>query len=165
MRNRQKLILVMILSVLIPIVVHAQKLKIGDFEKALGSWKGTLTYLDYTSNKPVTIPSNVLVKINKSKNTLVLIHSFPTEPNANSTDSLVIENDKINNEKIITHQFINGSRLIVSEITSVDGNKNKEAVIRHNYKIGDNGLQIWKEVKFVGTEVWIKRNEFNYKPE
>ena len=33
-----------------------------DFEKLSGTWQGTLTYLDYSSGKPYTMPADVEIK-------------------------------------------------------------------------------------------------------
>ena len=37
-----------------------------DLAPLLGEWKGSLTYVDYSSNKPYTMPANLTVKQGKS---------------------------------------------------------------------------------------------------
>jgi DNA-binding transcriptional regulator WhiA len=48
----------------------------------------------------------------------------------------------------------------VTEIKGEDGNENKKAILRHTYQLISNTYSIKKEVKFDGTNKWIKRNEY-----
>lgn len=38
-----------------------------DLKTLIGSWEGSLTYLDYQTNKPFTMPATVVVKQGKIK--------------------------------------------------------------------------------------------------
>ncbi len=58
--------------------VTAQDIKI-----ALGEWKGSLTYMDYQSNEPYTMPANMEVKPGKNDMELILHRIYPNEPKAN----------------------------------------------------------------------------------
>jgi hypothetical protein len=49
---------------------------------------------------------------------------------------------------------------MITEVDGNDGNDNKKAVIRHTYLLKSNAFSIIKEVKFEGTDKWIKRNEY-----
>lgn len=137
-----------------------------DLKPVIGSWSGTLTYLDYSSNKPYTMPAELSVaRISKTNNYIFNI-SFPDEPHANSADTVSISEDgsMLDGETIISKCLNNDKTLeVVTEIMSVDGNDDKPAIIRHTYSISAEVFVIKKTVQFSGEKDWIKRNEFNFK--
>jgi hypothetical protein len=49
---------------------------------------------------------------------------------------------------------------MTTEVDGNDGNDNKKAVLRHTYELKSNTFSVTKEVKFEGSEKWIKRNEY-----
>jgi hypothetical protein len=53
-----------------------------------------------------------------------------------------------------------GGYKFITEIEGNDGNDNKKAILRHTYILTSNTYAIIKEVKFEGTDKWIKRNEY-----
>ena len=64
--------------------VFVQPVSVKDFKPAFGKWKGTLTYLDYTSGKPYTMPCNIKVsKDGSNAQQLILAFEYPNEPKAN----------------------------------------------------------------------------------
>lgn len=141
------------------------KVKQKDFQTFVGNWNGTLTYLDYSSNKPYTMPANLEIKQLKKSNVFIFSNLYPDEPKANSSDTLTISNDgkMVNNETVKSkRKFRNGNTEIITEILSVDGNDNKPAIIRITYTVGNTIYTNIKEVKFIGQNEWIKRHEYSY---
>jgi hypothetical protein len=137
-----------------------------DFKPLIGGWSGTLTYLDYTSNKPYTMPAELSVVQVGETNNYIFNVSFPDEPRANSADTVSISGNgsELDGETVISKRLINDKTLeVVTEIMSVDGNENKAAAIRHTYSIGAEVFVIKKTVQFAGEKDWINRNEFNFK--
>jgi hypothetical protein len=131
-----------------------------------GSWTGTLTYLDYRSNKPVTIPSDIDVRWNEEQMQLVVAYTYPKEPQANSVDTIIVSGDGqlFNNNRVVTRKKLgNGSVEITTEMMGKDGNDSKDALIRKTYIIGEESYLNRKEVRFAGEKVWIKRNESVFK--
>ena len=49
---------------------------------------------------------------------------------------------------------------MITEVGGNDGNDNKKAILRHTYILKSNTYSIIKDVKFEGTDKWIKRNEY-----
>jgi hypothetical protein len=136
---------------------------IKDFKPAFGNWQGTLTYLDYTSGKPYTMPCNITVSKNGSNaNNLILAFEYPNEPKANGNDTIVISTDgrMIDDEQVVSKEKENGLLKIITERNGVDGNDNRKAIIRHIYSIGKKSFSVRKEVKFDGEEKWILRSEY-----
>ncbi len=138
-------------------------ISVKDFKPAFGKWKGTLTYLDYTSGKPYTMPCNITVRpAGSDPKQLVFIYEYPNEPRANGNDTLFISEDgkTANGYNLVSKNKANGLLKIVAEKNGVDGNENRKAVLRYTYTIGKRVYSKRKEVKFDGEEGWILRNEY-----
>lgn len=136
-----------------------------DIAPVVGSWQGSLTYLDYTTNKPYTMPANVDIKQLGRSNQFAFSNSFPKEPNANWTDTITISADgrMIDNEKISSKQLLpDGTLQIITETEGVDGNDKKPALFKHTYIIGKTVFSKRKDVLFKGTTEWINRHEYKY---
>lgn len=137
-----------------------------EITKLIGSWEGTLTYLDYTSNKPYTMPADINIKQIDGSNKFLFINSYANESNANSVDTVTISDDgkSFNNENVASNRILkNGSVEIITEVSGIDGNENNPALIRHTYLISENIFVMRKDIQFVGQKNWIKRHEYNYK--
>ena len=135
----------------------------GDLKIVIGAWTGNITYLDYKTNKPFTMPANVIVKQGKNANTFLLYNQYPNEPKANNTDKVKItKNGTHLNKAMVTsrEELANGQILVITENTANDDNK--QAVIRYTYTLGENQFIIRKDVQFEDSKDWIKRSEFNY---
>lgn len=127
----------------------------------VGEWKGNLTYIDYTTNKPFSMPANLSVKQNK--NQLILFNTYPKEPKANGKDKIKLSKDgsKINGVEIKSKEILdNGDIQVTTEKVGKDNNL--KATIRQTYILGKNRFIIRKEVKFEDSQEWLKRNEYNY---
>jgi len=48
-----------------------------DIQTFTGNWKGTLTYLDYTSNKPYTMPADIVIKQTGKSNVFIFFKFVP----------------------------------------------------------------------------------------
>lgn len=130
-----------------------------------GVWKGRLTYLDYTSGKPFTMPANITINSINGTNNLLEKSEYPNEPKANGVDTMyILQNGLQINGASVTARTVSsdGTVKIVTEKKGRDGNDNKEAIIRKTYFISSSRLTILKEVKFVDGSDWITRNEYSY---
>ena len=76
-------------------------------KQLLGDWKGRLTYLDYQSNKPYTMPADLIVTQLPNGYQLVFSNIYPNEPKANNHDTLTLrEGGKmIDNEVVMSRCF------------------------------------------------------------
>lgn len=144
---------------------QSDKITINEFKQIVGKWKGKLIYLDYTSNKPYEMPSDLeVVQIDKAGK-FKFINSYPNESSANSIDTVSVNDNgrKIDDEIVKSKRNLkNGNLEINTEILGKDGNDDKPALIRHIYTIGKKELEIKKEVQFVGTLKWILRHTYKY---
>ncbi len=145
-------------------VAAQSKISGSDFSAAFGKMKGTLTYLDYSSRKPFTMPANITLMADENeKGSVIRILEYPEEPRANGRDTIRISNDgsRIDGARVVSNKKLSDDiQEIITEEEGKDGNDHKQATIRHIYTIGKNRFSIRKEVKFTGTDQWIKRNEY-----
>jgi hypothetical protein len=140
-------------------------LKLKDLHRLAGSWKGTLTYLDYSSNKPYSMPADVAIKRLKRLNAFIFSNVYPDEPKANSVDTLFIaaNGTMVDGATVRSKRKLsNGNTEVVTERLAKDGNDHKPATIRVTYNFGTNSFTNIKHVQFAGETEWIKRHEYSY---
>lgn len=135
-----------------------------DFKELLGDWTGTLTYIDYSSGKPYTMPANLTVEKGKNEYELVLFNNYPNEPKANDKDKLVLSKDgkQLNKKDVKSKEDLADGRVQITIEYRGKDNK-KKALIRSVYVLGESQFSIRKEVQFENSKLWKKRNEFKYK--
>ena len=140
---------------------NAQRLAINDLSNSVGTWEGKLTYLDYSTGQPFTMLANIKIGLTANKKGYIMAYEYPKEPHANIKDTTYITNNLFGTDKIVafTKNASGGFKMVI-ETDGVDGNDNKKAILRHIYLVQSNIFSIVKEVKFVGTDKWIKRNEY-----
>lgn len=138
----------------------------ADFQPILGNWEGTLTYLDYSTHKPFTMPANLSIQQIGHSSRILFANQFPDEPNANWTDTIVISEDgaMINDETIVSKKILeNGDVEWITEVMGKDGNDEKPALLRYTYYFGSNEYYLKKNVQFVGETEWIQRHLYSYR--
>lgn len=136
-----------------------------ELQSLIGKWEGTITYLDYKSNKPFVMPAELKILRLENSDSYIFSHTYPQEPKANENDTITISQNRrlINNELIKTKKrHFNGSLEIVTEYLATDGNENKPAIIRHTYTIANKIFISRKDVQFALEGEWIKRSEYAY---
>ena len=133
-----------------------------ELEIALGDWTGSLTYIDYQSNKPYTMPANLEVKPGKNSRELILHRIYPNEPKANGKGKIKISEDglMLNKEAVVAKEVLTDGIKIITEYSGKDNNQ--KAQIRNTYILQARSLVIRKEVQFEDSEDWLKRSEFTH---
>lgn len=134
-----------------------------DLDIISGKWKGTLTYLDYSTNKPFTMPANVSVERGKNEYQVQLLINYPKEPNANSKDKIIISKDGVllNKTRVTSRELLTNQEIKITTEYSGKDNR-KKALIRNVYIFGAQRFIIRKEVKFDDSADWLMRNEYNF---
>lgn len=141
---------------------HAQSVRLTDIKPAEGKWKGTLTYLDYTSSKTETINANAEVLVTGSKAFSIEFY-YTDEPSHNNRQPFLVNDDgtQVNEEKVMEKtRLLNGSLRIVLESRGTDGNDNKKAVLREVMIISPHDFSIAKWVRFEGETEFFERNKY-----
>ena len=154
--------------ILISTISNAQtnfKTILKDFHKISGSWKGSLTYLDYSTGKPYTMPADVEIKRINKTNKFAFSNIYPNETSANSIDTIIISTDGKYIDKELTKSrrtLTNGDIEIITEEMGKDGNDNKPATFKHTYTFGKTTYKKRKDIQFTGESEWINRHEYSY---
>lgn len=149
-----------------PAVPSAPKVTDKDLRLLTGAqWTGTLTYLDYRSNKKVSIPSTLTVtRSAEDKRSWVFDYKYPDEPKADEKETVTISKDgrAINGETVTERTKLPGGTLrIVIEKKGRDNDR--DAVFRFTYLLNAKSFSIKKEVRYEGTAEFFERNEFSWK--
>ncbi len=128
-------------------------------------WTGTLTYLDYGTNKQTSIKSNVTVsRPDPVKLTWTFDYQYPEEPKANSKDDVVLSQDgKTFDGETVTERIkqADGTLRIVTTKEGVDNGK--KSLYRFTYLAGKNSFSVKKEVRQEGSPEFFVRNEYAWK--
>ena len=127
-------------------------------------WTGTLTYLDYSSNRKVSIPSTLVVtQVAGSRSSFTFDYQYPDEPHANSVDLVVLANDgrQLDGELVEQRQVAPNGKLILVTVKSGTDNE-RNALIRHTYEIEPTRFSLKKEVRYDGSSQYFERNEYRW---
>jgi hypothetical protein len=139
----------------------AQSIQINDLSASAGIWKGKLTYLDYASGKPYTMSANIKISLTEDKSGFIMGYEYPDEPHANSLDTTYVNGKLFGKDRIVEfNKTSEGGFTFITETEGEDGNDHKMAILRHTYILKTNTFSAVKDVKFEGTDKWIKRNEY-----
>lgn len=145
----------------LPAQQHTKEFQIADLSGSLGKWIGSLTYLDYTSGKPYTMPADISISFATNPAGYIMTYEYPNEPKANEVDTTYLKDNYFGKEKVMQFNIKpSGDFILVTAYEGTDGNDNKKAVLRHTYTLEGNSFSIKKDVQFKGTSKWIKRHEY-----
>ena len=168
-RGRDDFILAAALvSLLFPFSPSAQpapRIEPADVQRlAEAPWKGSLTYLDYTSRKPVSIASVLVVtRADADGRSWRFDYQYPDEPKANSASNVSIADDgsTIDGERVTERSVLAGG--IVRIVTEKSGQDDRRpAMFRFTYLIGDASFSRRKDVRFEGTEDYFERHTYSW---
>lgn len=144
------------------LVSQAQTIRTEDIKPAAGKWKGTLTYLDYTSNKTETIKVNLEVAVS-APDQFTIEYYYTDEPSHNNRQVMIIKDGgkMVNDDKVVEKtRLLDGSVRIVVESKGPDGNDNRKALFHEVYVLSSGSLSVSKWVKFEGETEFFERNKY-----
>jgi len=128
-------------------------------------WSGTLTYLDYRSNKKVSIPSILKVTPNSDDEwSWAFEYVYPDEPHASSKQMIQLSRDgrSLNGEVVLERTSLAGNTVrFVTEEKGQDNNR--RAPFRFTYSVNAKSFSIKKEVRYEGEDQFFERNTFDWK--
>ena len=150
------------LSLFLTLNGTAQTVTGNDFKCLEGKWKGALTYLDYSSHQPVTIPAHAEFAV-KTATEMELAFIYPDEPSHNSVQQYQLKenNSLLNNARVLLRETLPGGFLkMVTEEKGTDGNDGKPAVFRQEWIIHSNRFTLTKLVKFADAGEFFQRHQY-----
>lgn len=140
----------------------------ADVDRLTGApWKGTLEYLDYTSQKQVTIKSTLAVRRLPAQSDGTTAWSmaigYTDEPDANSGETATLSADgrTFRGEAVLERTIAaDGTMRVVTEQDGPDDNR--PARFRFVYLIGPTTVSIQKLVRFAPTEAFFERHIYRW---
>ncbi len=136
---------------------------IADFTPLTGKWKGQLTYLDYTSNQPVTMEANTLFEmVSDSSFDQFIYYSAEPHKNADSRYRLRENGTALNEMKLVKRRTGYGKLLLIFEYCGPDGNDNRMATMQRVMEFIGNKLTITKMVKYDGEANYFQRHQYRF---
>lgn len=161
------------LSILTTFAVLAQadcepsdRMHFADLQRLTGgTWRGTLTYLDYTSNKTTTIKSTLAVeRVASGPCSWVWYFGYTDEPDHDSGtvqslkyDGRVFEDERVLSRKLLPNRTVQ----IVTESKGEDNDR--PSTLHHVYRISDSEFSLQLLVKPDGTTNFFERHIYKWK--
>ena len=139
-----------------------------DLKNLQGSWKGSLTYKDYSTGKETAIAATVIchrTKPESESRTWVMNFDYPLEKGHDHSEEYRInkEGTVISNQPLVEKIVLpDGSLKIILEEKGKDGNDQKPATFHHIIELCANKLRITKMVRLDGEQAFRKRNEYQF---
>ena len=145
---------------------QAPRVSPQDLRKLSGArWTGTLTYLDYRSNKRVSIPSNLTVtQAGGDENAWVFEYEYPDEPKANGKQTLKVGDGGtvFGGETVVERAGLDGGGFRL--VTVKRGRDNdRDALFRYTYTLDGSAFSVTKEVRPEGAAEFFERNRYSWK--
>lgn len=145
---------------------QSARVSAGDLRGLTGArWAGTLTYLDYRSNRRVSIPSKPTVTQAEGDETAwVFEYEYPDEPEANGRQTLKVGDGGalFDGGAVVERTSLDGGGFrLVAEKRGRDNDR--DALFRFTYTLDRATFSIKKEVRPEGAAGFFERNAYSWK--
>lgn len=147
------------------------QLAASDLDALTGApWVGTLTYRDYATSKPITIPSSLIVRrittTPADPPAWEFGYGYSKEPHADSTSTLTLRDNgrTLGDESVIARgQSVTG---VLSYITECHGeDDNRPATFRFEHSLSPTYYARRKLVRFDGERDFFERHWYRWSRE
>lgn len=126
-------------------------------------WRGTLTYLDYTSNKPTSIESTLSVAPVQGKpREWTFAFGYPKEPEAKSSSIVKLSNDGRTFDGATLRERRQTKDSLVFVVEAKGKDDNRSATIERTYTLTPSEFSIRKRVRFSPNSPWIIRHTYSW---
>lgn len=148
-----------------PVEGPTVRLIASDIDALTGpAWSGTLTYLDYTSKRPTTIDSSLMVRrTGDSPPAWEIGVGYSKEPHADSKETLKLSSDgaELGDERVVSREPLAGGG--VRFITEADGEDDRRpARFRFEHTITAHEYSKRKLVRFEGETEFFERHVYRW---
>lgn len=135
----------------------------SDFKIIAGErWTGDLTYLDYSSDKRVTIPANATVEV-VSATTLKYSISYPEEPWEDTKAKLKrSKSGRLLDGHVVTSRDLRADGTVALTTLHKGEDNNQAADIRMTYVLSASEFAIEKDVRFQDGAAFVNRNIYRF---
>jgi hypothetical protein len=133
----------------------------ADFMPLEGDWKGTLTYLDYTSQQLTSIPASARMQFT-APDGLDLFIFYAEEPGKNDRTYYRIgqQGTRLNGMTLVEKRDSAGIRILVMDEEGRDGNDNRRATLRRIWQLSSHHFTIIKEIRWKGETGFFERHRY-----
>ncbi len=133
-----------------------------EFGVLKGNWTGTLTYLDYSANKRVSIPAEATIEsIDPAAVTYSI--SYPEEPWEDTKATFEISADgRVVNGHTVKEKAFNHDGTIIFSTEHLSEDNGDPVSVREVYVIGESFFSISKDVKPEGAYNYFNRNIYEF---
>lgn len=158
-------LLALLTTLAVALSTTAQSLSPAQLQPLLGTWRGELMYMDYTSGAETHIPADLVVEP-LGERTWLVGFGYADEPHANQRDTMRLSTDGI---WLDTHQVISVQQPATDSLILVlqeHGTDNDVPVlIRKIWWIGRSTCTLRKEVQPLATSSapFALRHEYRFK--
>ncbi len=137
----------------------------GDLDLIAGAaWHGTLTYLDYKKNRPVSIPSSLmLTRMPGDPPRWEQRVGYDDEPHKNEAATLTLAADgrALDAERVTSREVEpDGTIRLTTETSGEDDHR--PALIRHVWRLTATRASLQKLVRFEGTTELFERHRYEW---
>jgi hypothetical protein len=138
----------------------------ADLDQLAGdTWTGSLTYLDYTTREPFTMPATLAVTRipGAADPSWTFRLGYPDEPRANSEHPITLSANGtlLDGETILERTPLPAGGIHL--VTETDGEDDEHpARVRHEYDLSPNSCTIRKLVRPQGSPEFFERNTYRW---
>lgn len=126
------------------------------------NWEGTLTYLDYQSNKPTDVATTMQIKI--IENTIEQNIQYVWEPDKNvKAKTTIKKNGKFFGKQEVISKLVRSDGSILVTTTAKGRDDGKKATFYFTYEFDKDNYKVIKEVQFLNSKERFMRNTYKYK--
>ncbi len=147
--------------IVITVLVNKPFVKVSDIKILEGEkWIGTLTYLDYSSNKKTSILANLRVVADSTdKDSWIFYNEYPKEPRANGSEKITLlgNGSMFGDEKVVERNKLSGGTIKITTVKEKDKKK-----YRYTYLISPEIFSIRKEEKSEHDSTYFERNTYSF---
>lgn len=140
------------------------KLHPEDIDHIAGSWVGTLTYRDFTTDKQVAIPAAMTVTKVGELAAWEFRISYPKEPGMSGVETVALNQDGalFGDEPVVERSVQPGG--VVRFVTEKESFDNRRpALIRYIYLMGDSVCSSIRYVQLKGQKDFFERHRYEWK--
>ena len=137
----------------------------SDIDALVGApWVGTLTYLDYTSKKSVTIDSSLMVgRVGDAPPSWSFGYGYSREPHADSTSTLtLLEDGRVFGDEVVVSRArcADGGLAYTTESRGEDDQR--AATFRFEHRLDPRSYSRRKLVRYDGEREYVERHVYRW---
>lgn len=147
-----------------PDTVNDMAVTMDDLRRLEGdNWEGSLSYLNYGSDKRSTIPVKAAIKV-LDENALQYAIQYPGEEQYNAKERLKLSSDGTRIDGFtITSREQTADDMLILTTEGMGRDDNRPAEVQVIYTVAANRFNIRKNIRFKSSGAYLNRNEYSFR--